>query len=466
VRAIIAEIRLLVDYASSNAIQSIVDLKVPKDVSSDSPYTALECLKRLDCIEQNLPNITGSDTAFLYLLRDRLNELVKPATGMTIAYTTMATITGGRGGIPQAPRLHLAEEAHPALKHLARFHRFCSYAFVCLAVFAASFAVWESTKVALGKSLFASLQELRAQQAAINLEKMHLETAHESSKRRISPTFPNGGNQDNQSYSLRACESASYRFYELPKPEQEKLTLWAENRRKIEQAKSNGSGPPQPYEVLVFEAPAERDVCDRDTILASNFGLFYQGLHRYETDWPALVGRSFTLAESASDGLLYVPKLLYQGSVALFSLVGGGSAQSAPATAPIAVVGNDIEWVVVARLRVLGNYVLPVVVSLLGAIAYVMVDYYAKIRDYLLAPRDLSLAWIRLVLGTVVGACIGLLYSSGTPVAQAPSSVPNVSALASALSLTSSGIAFLVGFGVEGVVTMLQSVVHRLFPTT
>lgn len=67
---------------------------------------------------------------------------------------------------------------------------------------------------------------------------------------------------------------------------------------------------------------------------------------------------------------------------------------------------------------------------------------------------------------TVVGACIGLLYSSGTPVAQAPSAAPNISALANALSLTASGIAFLVGFGVEGVVTMLQSVVHRLFPTT
>jgi hypothetical protein len=117
-------------------------------------------------------------------------------------------------------------------------------------------------------------------------------------------------------------------------------------------------------------------------------------------------------------------------------------------------------------LLVMGNYVLPVVFSLLGAIAFVMVDYFAKVRGGLLAPRDLPLAWVRLVLGLLVGACIGLIYSSGAPAAQAPTSTPTVGALVSALSLSASGIAFLAGFGVDAVFSMLESLVRRVFPTT
>jgi hypothetical protein len=484
-RAIIAEIRLLFDFAGGNANQSIVDLKVPRvdepagpqaggTAHRDTPYTTQECLERLDGIERKLrpdyvgPDLSGTDEAFLHLLRDGLNMLVKPATGLTVAYTAMTTTTEGPW---RAPRLQLAAQAYPALQHLARRHRICSYVFLALALFATSFAVWESTRVALGKSLLASLQELRTQQSALNADKMRLEAAPESAKQWNFPTFQNQGDQHNQSYSLRACDNASYRFYKLSDAEQANLRKWGDNRPKLVQARLDAPDkPPPPYEIVVFEAPSEREVCDRDTILASNFGLFYHGLREYGNNWPALVGRTFELAEAVGNGvlytLLYVPRLLYQGSSALLALVGGGSVQQLPAAAPMAPVGDDIEWIVVARLLVLGNYVLPVVFSLLGAIAYVMVDYFTKVRTSLLAPRDLSLAWIRLVLGLVVGACIGLLYSSGAPVAQAPTTTPSVGALASALSLTASGIAFLAGFGVEGVFSMLESVVRRVFPTT
>jgi hypothetical protein len=297
---------------------------------------------------------------------------------------------------------------------------------------------------------------------------MRLEAAPESAKQWNFPTFPNQGTDGSQSYSLRACENAGYRFYKLPQEEQARLKSWAENRQKIEQAKAHSLNEPlSPYEVLVFETPSEREVCDRDTILAGNFGLFYNGLREYGTNWPALVARSFELVESVGDGVLYavlyIPRLLYQGSAALFAPAGGNFGKSTP---PAARISNDEEWIVVARLLVLGNYVLPVVFSLLGAIAYVMVDFFTKVRTSLLAPRDLALAWIRLVLGLVVGACIGLLYSSGAPVAQAPTTATSVGALASALSLTASGIAFLAGFGVEGVFSMLESVVRRVFPST
>lgn len=126
--------------------------------------------------------------------------------------------------------------------------------------------------------------------------------------------------------------------------------------------------------------------------------------------------------------------------------------------------GDDIEWVVIARLLVLGNYVLPVVFALLGAIAYVMVDYFNKIRASLLSPRDLGLACIRIVLGLLVGACIGLLYSSAVPVYQAPGVAAGVSGLLNTLTLSASGVAFLAGFAVEGVFSMLEMLARRIFP--
>jgi len=483
-RALIAEIQLLFDYAGGNASQSISDLKVREIVEPgkqastaadgqrrDGFFTTQECLERLHLVERKLraldatpaggaaADFDGTDVAFLHLLRDGLNALVKPATGMTIAYTTM-TMTNERKG--PAPRLHLAEQAYPSLRVAARMHRLFSYVFLALAVLVTSFAVWEATKVALGKSLLASLQDLRTQQTALNDAKMRLETKSDSAKEWNAPTFPN---HDGHSYSLRACEEASFRYYGLSNDQKGQLQEWAIQKQKIETAKSPTQNKltSEPYQILVFESPAEQDICDRDLNLASTFGLFYHGLQTYRTNWPSLVGRSFELVESAADGtlfiILYIPRFLYQVQQKIFGPADGKEALPPP-------TGDDYEWIVVARLLVMGNYVLPVVFSLLGAIAFVMVDYFAKVRGGLLAPRDLPLAWVRLVLGLLVGACIGLIYSSGAPAAQAPTSTPTVGALVSALSLSASGIAFLAGFGVDAVFSMLESLVRRVFPTT
>jgi hypothetical protein len=130
-RALIAEIQLLFDYAGGKANQSISDLKVPRIVDPgeqaptaadgqrrDGFFTAQECLERLHLVERKLraldatpaggvaADFDGTDVAFLHLLRDGLNALMKPATGMTIAYTTMTMTNAGKG---PAPRLHLAE---------------------------------------------------------------------------------------------------------------------------------------------------------------------------------------------------------------------------------------------------------------------------------------------------------------------------------------------------------------------
>ena len=361
-----------------------------------------------------------------------------------------------------APRRHLAEQAYPSLQVAARLHRLFSYVFLALAVSATSFAVWEATKVALGKSLLASLQDLRTQQTALNDAKMRLETKSDSARNGMRRPFQITTATATRYEPARKPASG---YYGLSKDQKAQLQEWAIQRQKVETAKSPTQNKPtsEPYRISCSKSPAEQDICDRDLNLASTFGLFYHGLQTYRTNWPSLVGRSFEVVESAADGTLYhytVHSAVRVPSPAKNIRARGGKEALPPPT------GDDYEWIVVARLLVMGNDVLPVVFSLLGAIAFVMVDYFAKVRGGLLAPRDLPLAWVRLVLGLLVGACIGLIYSSGVPVTQAPTSTPTVGALVSALSLSASGIAFLAGFGVDAVFSMLKSLIRRVFPTT
>lgn len=84
-----------------------------------------------------------------------------------------------------------------------------------------------------------------------------------------------------------------------------------------------------------------------------------------------------------------------------------------------------------------------------------------KRRDSLLAPRDAVLSWIRLVLGMVLGACVGLFFSTANP--SLGGTAPNGAALADSIALSASDLAFIAGFGVEGVFGMLDSLVRRIF---
>jgi hypothetical protein len=105
-----------------------------------------------------------------------------------------------------------------------------------------------------------------------------------------------------------------------------------------------------------------------------------------------------------------------------------------------------------------GNYMLPVIFGLLGILVFVILDFYDKLRDSRLDPRDHWLCLIRLVLGLVTGSCIGLFYSASVPAGASPTE-----SVAAALSLSASGIAFLAGYGVEGVFNMLEGLVSRVF---
>jgi hypothetical protein len=191
----------------------------------------------------------------------------------------------------------------------------------------------------------------------------------------------------------------------------------------------------------------------------------------YVNDWTRLVGAPFGL-NITPPGLKMTQAFAGKTPVAAGQVAPGqvapgqGIGEAAPpaavaaANADISGQDGDTEIRLAPKLLVHGNFLLPVIFAFLGAAAHVVLEFYTKLQTSTLTPDDRDLGLIRLVLGMVVGTCIGLAFSSTVP---APDKT--VTDLVASLSLTASGISFLAGFGVEGVFDMLGQVVKRVFPS-
>ena len=193
----------------------------------------------------------------------------------------------------------------------------------------------------------------------------------------------------------------------------------------------------------MYGSSAEREICERDSNLGFSFRIVHQDLRQFRDNWPGMVGSVFVVAANA-----------IHGTVCRVFTCGTATDDARPGE-------DDVEFIIAPMLMVWGNYVLPVIFGLLGSLIFVILDFYNKTRTSTLHPRDTWLGPVRLVLGMVTGACIGLFFS-----ASGPTVAGTTANLASGLSLSASGLAFLAGFGVEGVFTMLEGLVRQAFPGT
>jgi len=132
----------------------------------------------------------------------------------------------------------------------------------------------------------------------------------------------------------------------------------------------------------------------------------------------------------------------------------------------LGIAGIKAEWVspdqkrvpewATAFVSVMGNYLLPILYGILGSMAFVLRRFHNKLGSFLLTPRDRSANEIRWVLGALIGSSIGLVYSSSA-VAQASG------ILGAAATLSTSALAFLAGYGVEGVFKALDTLIVHVF---
>lgn len=117
---------------------------------------------------------------------------------------------------------------------------------------------------------------------------------------------------------------------------------------------------------------------------------------------------------------------------------------------------ND-QWAA-SLLEVLATAVLPLCYGFLGAGAAVVRGIWGRMRDSLLTPRDLRLAFSQLALGAVIGACIGLFITPGASSAQEGAAL-----FSGPVLLSASALSFIAGFGVEGVFQAMESLIRRVF---
>jgi hypothetical protein len=110
-----------------------------------------------------------------------------------------------------------------------------------------------------------------------------------------------------------------------------------------------------------------------------------------------------------------------------------------------------------ALLAVLGNYILPMLYGCLGSMTFVLRRYYLRLGRSRLKPGDHSIYVTRIVLGVVVGACVGLFFTGSASDAQASG------VLSQAIALSASAYAFLAGYAVDPVFRTLDALTLRVF---
>jgi hypothetical protein len=115
-----------------------------------------------------------------------------------------------------------------------------------------------------------------------------------------------------------------------------------------------------------------------------------------------------------------------------------------------------VQHVAVA-VGVVGNYLLPVLYGALGSMGSMLRQFNRRLAERLLTPRDRRAAHIRVMLGILTGACIGLFFNSSAGPAQA------TGLGGAAVTLSASAIAFLAGYGVEPVFRILDAFIGHFF---
>jgi hypothetical protein len=399
----LAEVHLLLDNVSANPHTTVAERTVETGTEDELPRDWIEKICDITWPPQSTDEDRAEDAALLIRAKDHLNRLSYPASGATIAFTTLVTqcdlrlrseeakapAEAGASPVPaaEAPpggeaapapadpacppsesptRRSLAETAYPDLvvraRSFATWMWWISMVLLAVLILTCGFSWY----VAYGN---AALAELTAATQRVDAAQQRVNQAESSADKPVPP--PNG--------------SAA------PAP--------------------NASPPPP-------APPPKRFVgyCERLIITAEQ---------KQACDARAV---AFTDRQRVEHRLAAWTFGIWKGD------------PSGPAS----------------LANILGSAVLPFFYGLLGAAAAVVRSLSRKIRSSLLSPRDLPLSLQQLALGAVMGACIGLFIA-------APGDAGKGESLLAPTGLSGPAISFIAGFGVEAVFQALEELIRRIF---
>jgi hypothetical protein len=421
----LAQTYLIIDHISMNQNKRLPGCCSDLPPGATRPSTFIEDIYTIHYPPAGSQQDKSAQAKILVCALDELNRAAAPANGMTIAFTIMIAGEDGAKGMvvrsfneiarafgrlnkpppsgEASSRLSLAQDAFPTLVRAAgRFRAFNFWMTVAL-IFWVLFTCWLSWNVASGNTLLGQVTNLVSERNAIGKQIASSgadATSGGASEPVRTPTTPPPGSA---------------------------ITV---------DAQWPGPHCAQPVGVITFMVNAKQaqpidtltglPLCQRKEEVATQLASARENLHGWLHDWRWV----------QPNPMAYPP----------------GREPSAAADE------NDAQWAA-ALMNVLAGAVLPIFYGVLGAGAAVMRNISARIRDSVLAPRDMMLGWIQLVLGAVIGVSIGLFL---TPAGDGGQSAPG---LLGSVHLTASALCFVAGFGVEQVFLALEALMKRVFNT-
>ena len=454
-RSVLSEIRMLLDFVAGNCALVLADLKVADFDNPGQQLGAAQVLVRLDAIETTLRDPAAGplgkcDFALLQLVRDAVSRMAKPATGLTVAFTSL--VVGGRRGRHSESRATLAEEAYPALVYDAQRLRLSQYVITSLAVIFTIVAIWIATQVALGKAVLNNLDGLRAQQAGITVEKLRLEQALD--KQTVEPAsklFAAPANTAAKRVPMKA-----FSLCDRPQAIAYYIDYFSPSVRVPTQSLSPSARPGEtPVDRLkVYTSPEERDVCERDRLLATSIGIVHDELRDYVKDWTSIIGPPFTWPADLRKLPVEIASLLSRTinsarASSVDNAVGrGDQGKGAVMEASVRVAAKgDVEFIIAPLLLVWGNYVLPIIFGFLGALMFADSRPLRQAEGKPAGPARQRAELAATGAGPRNGRLHRPVHELYSPVA-GPVGVTasgTASGLASSLTLSASGLAFLAG---------------------
>jgi hypothetical protein len=284
--------------------------------------------------------------------------------------------------------------------------------------------VWLSFQTAFGKSLLDHIAQLETQYATVKDQITKIESG--------LTTPPSVGT---------AAVEANFRSEGFPR--------YCDRPQVLFKANSEPNG------VKRFENATQEQICDLKTSVTFNLCRARGDLYHWFNAWHSFTNWFLWMQADQQTALTGSRSCSLLGNSASDSAKSGdaGRTQSDPTGRDIGQVQN----VASAVLVIIGSYILPMLYGFIGSAASVTREFYAKMRESLLAPRDLMLMVLRLALGVMAGACIGLFFSPSS------SAAPGSASLTGGIALSASALAFLAGYGVEGLFRMLDVLIYRVF---
>jgi hypothetical protein len=387
------EVYLLIDHLSGRADRSVSAVHIDSCLHPGNNVCLIDEVCNIRWPPPKGDQARASQAAALFKARDKLNELAAPATGLTIAYTLLFAPAGPDNKSHTFFPQSLARHAYPHLVDSAmRMQRWLKW---LLGLMIAGLVATSllSWYVAYGSLVLQRIEQLDGQRAELSEALIKSPAA--------STTLTRGAPSE----------------------------VWLRSERELVERLKIAKGGDQTLEPAYDAAlRLESKRAAADAAL-NEWTSYFLWLPRF-ADW--MLGVT-SMAEDSPPGA--TPEQQEQ--------------QREQRTE------QKEQWSA-NLLAVLGNYVLPMMYGFLGAAAAVMVNLNQKIRSSRLSPRDRRMSQVQLVLGIIMGACIGLFLS--------PSQIGTGAALSGrSVALSASALSFLAGFGVEGVFKMLESILITVF---